>query len=883
MADYDLQYQDNYIDALLATANELKTAGYIYKGVATPSTNPGTPSERVAYLASEPGTYTNFGGIVIASGLYSLTYAGGTWTGTQMQAGSDIEVVQTTGQSATAVMSQKAVTDEVEYQIADILTQVAKTQSNGTIDIGTNVWKRNQNYNGYWYNVSAFQGKKLRIKASGVGVNWLAFATSIATTNNQAINYAQGSVYESLAIDEEKTYIVPSDAAYLYIQTYANGVDRTPQYIRIMQDVVNNFRNLATIDAEIITGGFYNMHGEWTASNNWSSSELISVENVDYLYVSSAVNSAISQVVFFNAVGVIVGNEVGNGEITAASSKVLKIPTGARYAMVSGYTATSIPITISAIYNGSNDDNPLSVVKLDYQARGFIDLRGDWRDGANWSCTDMVSIEDYNYVVNTSIVNNLVCSIAFFDKQGKYLSGVVGDGSTLATQTKKAEKPANARYVIMSGYTATGGTLEAYLSNGIFDNPIKNMKKITLIIIYGQSLSIGADAPNPISTINKYCNCMMLNTGVLSHQQASAMTSLVPIAEASTETPASGTGEMFIEALQKENAFGTYIDNWLSHDLVLACPGVGGATIDELTATSYYQYVENILTAVKNICDANGYTLDIPAWCWVQGEQDTKNSMSASTYKTKLLALQNKYCNSVETITGITERPKCIIYQPSCQNLFDPTAEYNYSYDHMGVPTAFMELLRDNDEFVASIPTYIFDPANSGGVWIHLNEQSYKLLGAYQGYALKRLLIDGERNQGVVPLNISVDDNTITIKYNVPCPPLCFDTCYVNAAPNMGFNVIKSDNTELIDSVSVFNDTITIVCSSSPSGAKLRYGMNGTYHEFISGQYHYYSGAGRVIGARGNLRDNQGCFVYKDIQGVKYPMYNWAYTFEVIL
>ena len=114
MADYDLQYQDTHIDVLLATANELKTAGYIYKGVATPSKNPGTPTERVAYLASEPGTYTNFGGIVITSGLYSLTYAGGTWTGTQMTAGSDIEVVQTTGDSTTDVMSQKAVTDELD-------------------------------------------------------------------------------------------------------------------------------------------------------------------------------------------------------------------------------------------------------------------------------------------------------------------------------------------------------------------------------------------------------------------------------------------------------------------------------------------------------------------------------------------------------------------------------------------------------------------------------------------------------------------------------------------------------------------------------------------------------------------------------------------------
>lgn len=117
MADYDLKYTGAQIDGLLDAANELKTNGFIYKGVATPSTNPGTPSERVAYLASEPGTYTNFGGIVIASGLYSFTYAGGTWTGTQMSAGADIEVVQTTGDSTTDVMSQKAVTDELSMLI----------------------------------------------------------------------------------------------------------------------------------------------------------------------------------------------------------------------------------------------------------------------------------------------------------------------------------------------------------------------------------------------------------------------------------------------------------------------------------------------------------------------------------------------------------------------------------------------------------------------------------------------------------------------------------------------------------------------------------------------------------------------------------------------
>lgn len=42
-------------------------AGYLFKGVATSATAPGTPDEKVFYLAGE-GTYTNFGGKVVNKG-----------------------------------------------------------------------------------------------------------------------------------------------------------------------------------------------------------------------------------------------------------------------------------------------------------------------------------------------------------------------------------------------------------------------------------------------------------------------------------------------------------------------------------------------------------------------------------------------------------------------------------------------------------------------------------------------------------------------------------------------------------------------------------------------------------------------------------------------
>lgn len=46
--------------ALLSMINSLGD-GYQFKGVATPATNPGTPDQNVFYIASEVGTYSNFG------------------------------------------------------------------------------------------------------------------------------------------------------------------------------------------------------------------------------------------------------------------------------------------------------------------------------------------------------------------------------------------------------------------------------------------------------------------------------------------------------------------------------------------------------------------------------------------------------------------------------------------------------------------------------------------------------------------------------------------------------------------------------------------------------------------------------------------------------
>lgn len=60
---------------LLSMVNSLG-AGYQCMGVATPSTDPGTPDQNVFYFATQAGTYTNFDAIVLQAGISVLIWDG---------------------------------------------------------------------------------------------------------------------------------------------------------------------------------------------------------------------------------------------------------------------------------------------------------------------------------------------------------------------------------------------------------------------------------------------------------------------------------------------------------------------------------------------------------------------------------------------------------------------------------------------------------------------------------------------------------------------------------------------------------------------------------------------------------------------------------------
>lgn len=75
------------IDGLQSTVQTISTMlgeGYLYAGMATTSTNPGTPTGKVFYIATAAGTYTNFSGVVLTQGINILKYNGSSWSSEQV-------------------------------------------------------------------------------------------------------------------------------------------------------------------------------------------------------------------------------------------------------------------------------------------------------------------------------------------------------------------------------------------------------------------------------------------------------------------------------------------------------------------------------------------------------------------------------------------------------------------------------------------------------------------------------------------------------------------------------------------------------------------------------------------------------------------------------
>lgn len=278
--------------------------------------------------------------------------------------------------------------------------------------------------------------------------------------------------------------------------------------------------------------------------------------------------------------------------------------------------------------------------------------------------------------------------------------------------------------------------------------------------------------------------------------------------------------------------------------LVCIFPGGHGMnTIQELMkpVDPYNKFIAEIAHA-RHEAKRRGWEFYVPAVCWMQGESDIVEYPDYD-YKEYFHRMYNDLNTDIKAVTGQKDDIRIISYQTTTVTKGLKYKPNHYEGVEGRTPTAQMELVRDDSLIWVSGPTYPYDFVNES---LHIDAVGQKSIGLLAAKSALGILRNEKRNIGLVPIKYEVDGNDIRILFNVPEPPLCFDTINVRKVDNYGFSVIRKDDTDLISDVKIDNNSIIINCMASPQGVKLRYGING---EFLKG--------GRTSGSRGNLRDSQ--------------------------
>lgn len=284
--------------------------------------------------------------------------------------------------------------------------------------------------------------------------------------------------------------------------------------------------------------------------------------------------------------------------------------------------------------------------------------------------------------------------------------------------------------------------------------------------------------------------------------------------------------------------------------------GHGMNTIEQLMKPSppYLKFIKEIECAYKK-ANERGWEFVVPAVCWMQGESDIVEYPDYD-YKEYFHRMFNDLNTDIQQITHQKDDIRIICYQSSTITKGLRYKANNYNATEPKTPTAQMELIRDDSLIWASGPTYPYDFVNES---LHIDAVGQQCLGKLAAKSALGIIRNQKRNIGLIPISYKVIGNDIKIDFNVPCPPLCFDTNLVKKADNYGFNVIRRDGKDIVSDVVIDNNSIRIRCLESPVNSKLRYGING---EFLKG--------GRRIGPRGNLRDSEKfvpnwCFVFENL------------------
>ncbi|WP_129543804.1 sialate O-acetylesterase [Serratia sp. 1D1416] len=335
------------------------------------------------------------------------------------------------------------------------------------------------------------------------------------------------------------------------------------------------------------------------------------------------------------------------------------------------------------------------------------------------------------------------------------------------------------------------------------------------------------------------------------------------------ETPVTGATHKLVEMIQAET--GLSFDKQPSA-YIGSAPGTGGQPIKNLIkgTAAYSRMIAHVTNSLR-LAAAEGRTFAELAVVWMQGESDYRDETSRAEYLAVYLQYIADSLADKKSITGQLFDPIFISYQLSTHRAYrrrDPL-----------IALALRDAAMLGKTEIA-YPGYIGD--YYGSDHIHGMPETYYMFSQYTGrmiYKKRKDMLDGVTRMHRLDVIDEIRQGIFTMLYfNVPTPPLVFDTEWVAPAENMGFYIrdqFSLDVVEIITSVDIAGPDRVRITTSRPllSNEIVTYGWGKAGDPMTNG---------RQTGPRGNLRDSEGDLPgesYTDGAGVLRKLHNWCVIF----
>jgi hypothetical protein len=413
-----------------------------------------------------------------------------------------------------------------------------------------------------------------------------------------------------------------------------------------------------------------------------------------------------------------------------------------------------------------------------------------------------------------------------------------------AEQTGSLDNYADVNHIITYGQSLSVGQTEVVISStSIYPDNLINFDGVTRTSNYDKSLTGDAYPTNrriAFAPLIERVNDGTSATGTL------------------RETPTTGT----VESLALEiNKFSNKKFPDLPMKILGSAPGYGAKTALQLSkGTTYYAALISDVTAGKNLSNASGKIYKVLAVTWTQGESDYVSGTTSTDYKAQMIQLKNDLNTDIKAITGQIDDVAIIMYQVATSN--------GGSKTYPNIALTQYDLAMTEPGFYMATAMYQFKYNDN----FHLKSQSSKLLGAYYGLAINKIVSENIDLKPLHPKSHIVQGNLIKLKFEVPAPPLRFQAANTVTLPNKGFAVIKAA-VNILTSVEIGYDgtSVNLICSESPAGALIQYGINVTLTPNAGP-----NGKVNMV----NLSDSQGELQTFTIEGEVLKMDNWSPIFE---